>query len=245
MLCYSPRLAFMLLMGVAACGPVDRSSADGLARTGRLVALSGGDAGAAGACFTCHGLDGRGDGAGAPRLAGLDRGYLHRQMEAYASGLRIHEQMGHVAKQMSADQRAAVAAFYAGMAWQRPATPPGPAPALYLAGDPARGIPACAACHGAEGQGNAGNPPLAGQPAAYQQEQIAAWVRSDRRGDPGNVMQAISRKLDSRESAALAAYASRLAGAPPRPVSPEAYRAAHRADPRNDASALRPHEAEP
>lgn len=233
-------------MMAAGCGDVERRAADRFARTGEMVALSGGDAGASAACFTCHGLDGRGDGTAVPRLAGIDPGYLHRQMEAYAANLRLHPQMQTVARALPAEQRAAVSFYYGAMPFTARPAPPRPIPPLWLRGDPARGIEACATCHGLQGEGvGAANPPLAGQPAAYLDAQIQAWRASDRRTDPESTMLAIARALSPRESQDLAAHARTLAGGLPRPESPEASPAGRRADPRNDVSARRPHEAEP
>lgn len=234
-------LAAALPLLLAGCGVADRTSADRLAATGELVALSGGDAGAPYACIACHGVDGRGNGAGSPRLAGLNQGYLEAQLEAYGDGRRHHPEMQSIAKKLRPEQRQAVSVYYAGL----PIPPVTAAPvddprtaALYQRGDPARGLPSCASCHGAQGEGNgAGNPPLAAQPAPYLAEQLDQWRRSARRSDGGNVMLGISRKLSPAESAALSRYAAALPGGPPRPGSPAASPAAHRADPRNDASA--------
>src|SRR3546814_1717344 len=92
--------------------------------------------------------------------------------------------------------------------------------------------------HGFAGEGiGPANPPRGGQPAAYLAEQLEAWRRSERRNDPGNVMLRISRRLNPREVAALAAYAASLPGGLPRQESRAASPEAHRADSRNDASA--------
>lgn len=250
-------LAFLLL---AACGTADRTAADRFVETGQLVALSGGDAGAASACLVCHGVDGRGNGAGAPRLAGLDLGYLTAQLEAYASGRRKNAEMEWIAKRLTPSDRQTVSAYYAAMPYQPAAAAAaaaaaagaagasantGPAALLYQRGDAARGLQPCAVCHGAAGEGvGAGNPALGGQPAGYLSEQLIAWQKSERRNDPGNVMLEISRKLTPGEVAGLGAYASGLPGGLPRPGSPAASRSAHRDDPRNDASAPRPRGAE-
>lgn len=238
-------LAFAAL--AAGCSDVSATSAERFAEDGRLIALSGAQAGAANACFTCHGLDGGGDGAGAPRLAGLDIGYLARQLEAYADGRRRHTQMEWIAARLSPTERQKVSAHYAAMPFETAARAmPQPAPALYHRGDPARGLAACADCHGPRGQGvGPANPPLAGQPAAYLAHQIEAWRLSKRRNDPGNVMLEISRRLTPREAAALSAYAAALPGDPPRRGSPEASPEARRGDPRNDASAPPPRAPEP
>ena len=229
----------------SSCSAVETTSADRFTRSGELIALSGGDAGAINACFTCHGLDGAGDGAGTPRLAGLDAGYLAAQLDAYADGRRRNPEMHAIAKRLSFRERVAVSGFYASMpyenravAWTREP------PKLYRHGDPRRGLQACADCHGVQGQGvGMGNPPLAGQPAPYLTEQIEQWRLGERRSDPGNIMQHISRRLTPAEAAVLADYAHTLGGDPRRPALPATFRAGHRADSRSDVSAPRPHEA--
>ena len=214
----------LALASLASCSAVETKSAERFTETGELIALSGGDAGAPNACFTCHGIDGRGDGAGTPRLAGLGTGYLDGQLEAYASGRRRHPQMEWIANRLSPTHRLAVSAYYEAMPYEPAAMPPpAPAPVLYVRGDPSRGLPACMLCHGRFGEGvGHGNPPVGGQPAAYLAEQMEQWRLSKRRSDPGNIMLAISRQLTSPEVAALAAYAAALPG--DRPESPAAFR---------------------
>lgn len=227
---------------LTACGQAERRSADRFTATGELIALSGGDAGASRACFACHGLDGRGNGAGTPRLAGLDRGYMAAQLEAYASGRRQHPEMATIARKLTPSQQDAVSSYYAAMAFV-PGRAAGRqqndrAAILYHQGDPARGLAPCASCHGPSGEGvGPGNPPLGGQPAAYLAEQLDQWRAAKRRNDPQNMMLRISQTLSRPESVALAEYAARLPGGPPHRESPEAFPAERRGDPRNDASA--------
>ena len=237
--------AALVLLG--GCSAVERTAADRFVASGELIALSGGDAGAANACITCHGLDGRGNGAGTPRLAGLNQGYLAAQLEGYASGRRRHPEMEAISRQLAPAHRQAVSAYYARLPFAAAAgaLPPGPAASLYQRGDPSRGLAACASCHGLRGEGvGPGNPPLAGQPAAYLSEQLDRWRASERRNDPEGVMLRISRLLSERESAALAAYAAALPGDPQRRESPEASPSERRDDSRNGASAPRPRAAE-
>lgn len=234
-------LSVLVLMSVSGCGTVERGAADRFTASGELIALSGGDAGAANACIACHGLDGRGNGAGTPRLAGLNRGYMVAQLEAYASGRRQHAEMEMIAGKLTLAQQDMVSAYYAAMPFAPRAGEARGMPAavaLYHHGDPARGLASCASCHGPAGEGlGAANPPLAGQPAAYLAEQLALWRQSARRNDPEGAMMRISRTLTHRESVALSAYAASLPGGPPRRESPAASPAARRADSRNDASA--------
>ncbi len=216
---------------------MDTRSSERFEKTGKLIALSGAGAGASNACFTCHGLKGTGDGAGSPRLAGLDAGYLQRQLEAYGDGRRRHTQMSWIARQLSASERKQVAAYYAAMPFSAQTASVDSTPRLYAQGDPSRGIASCASCHGKNGQGlGPANPPLGGQPAAYLEAQLEAWRHGKRRNDPGDVMLRISQLLTPSESAALAVYASNLPGDLLSPGSPEAFLEAHPDGPRSDAS---------
>ena len=205
----TPVSALFLLFSLAACdstpGQTDRAFAD----SGRIIAMSGGAGGAANACFTCHGLDGGGDGVAAPRLAGLDAGYLQKQMEDYASGLRPDDAMTRISKALDQKGRREVAAYYASLPVPQTQTPASaPAPAIYLHGDASRGIVACASCHGVDGQGSGqgGNPQIAGQPAAYTLEQIDRWKSGERRNDPRGVMAAAVKSLSHQEARAIASW---------------------------------------
>lgn len=231
------QLAIPLLL-MAACSPPGRPGPSPFTSTGEVIALSGGKAGAEWACFRCHGLKGEGNGAGAPRLAAIGTGYMARQLDLYAQGPRKHAQMHLIAKALDSRERLAVATYYHRMPPPEGRDVSVVANALYHNGDPRRGIQACALCHGARGEGaGLGNPPLAGQPAPYLAAQHFAWRDGERYGDPLDVMLTISRRMTRAEIMAVSAYAAALPGATARPGSTVAFPPAHRADPRNDASA--------
>lgn len=235
----APLLLLFLLPACQAPSPPDRFRA-----TGETIAMSGGDAGAEAACFTCHGLKGEGDGRDAPRLAGLDAGYLHRQLDDYANGRREHPAMRAIARKLSDSDRSKVSAFYATRqpaAWTVETGNPAGA-RIYDEGDPARGLPSCASCHGPGGVGDAANPPLAGQPAAYIEGQLRAWREAKRNNDPLGEMRRVSGLLSAAELAAVSRHAASFSLRPPeaRATSP----AARRADPRNDVSGQRRRAAE-
>ena len=204
---------------LTACGaPGEGPGRDPFTATGELIALSGGEAGPRNACFTCHGLEGQGDGQGAPRLAGLPVGYLAKQLQDYADGRRPDPSMHAIAGKLSQEQRLSVAQWYAAMPPPAPTTQPTGAAspdivALYHQGDAERGLKACAECHGAQGQGvGPANPPLAGQPPAYLAEQLKLWREGKRKNSPQGVMLQIGQALDEPEIAALSAYAAGLPG---------------------------------
>jgi cytochrome c553 len=65
-----------------------------------------------GMCATCHGVDGIAKVPDAPHLAGENTEYIIRQLKAFKSGERKHEQMSIIAQSLSDDDIANVAAWY-------------------------------------------------------------------------------------------------------------------------------------
>ena len=205
-------LSFAVIALEAGCSPAAPDAGHAFKATGELIALSGADGGAKQACFACHGLDGAGDGVSVPRLAGLEAGYLQKQLEDYATQLRPDEVMTPIAKRLDQDDRRAVAAYYAAMPRPQADGASIPAPAAYMAG---AGVASCASCHGPAGQGlGPGNPAVAGQPAAYTLDQLRRWRKAERRNDPRGVMTAAAARLTEAEMRAIAVW---LQG---RPASP-------------------------
>ena len=64
-------------------------------------------------CQVCHGLDGIARIPIAPHLAGESEIYLQVQLKAFRSGKREHEMMSVVARDLSDDEIADLAAWYA------------------------------------------------------------------------------------------------------------------------------------
>ncbi|MBF2759506.1 MAG: cytochrome c [Ectothiorhodospiraceae bacterium AqS1] len=64
-------------------------------------------------CQTCHGLDGIAKIPLAPHIAGESELYLRSRLEAYRSGEIEHEMMSLVAKTLSDEDIADLAAWYA------------------------------------------------------------------------------------------------------------------------------------
>ena len=65
------------------------------------------------ACQACHGLDGLSKLPEAPHLAGQPEGYLVKSLDEYRSGARKHDMMTLVAKNLSDQDIADLAAYYA------------------------------------------------------------------------------------------------------------------------------------
>lgn len=194
---------------VAACTPVNERAGEAFTTDGEIIAMGGGDGGPANACLSCHGLDGAGDGVSTPRLAGLDAGYLQKQLGDYADGTRPDEVMGPIAKWLDDGDRRAVAAWYAGLPPPGGTRPVTPVPAIYLTGG-------CGSCHGPDGQGvGAGNPAISGQPAGYTLDQLRRWKRAERRNDPRGVMADAVADLTDVEMRAIAAWLETVPAARP------------------------------
>ncbi len=212
------RLIIPLILATAACTPSTNETGAAFTRDGQVIAMSGGEGGPGNACFSCHGLNGEGDGVSVPRLAGLDAGYLQKQMEDYANDVRQDAVMTQVARWLDDDDRRAVSAWYASLPppAARAGVVAGAAPAVYLAGAPGRGIQACASCHGVNGEGlGAANPAIAGQPAAYTIDQLQRWQKAERRNDPRGVMAQAVAGLTAPEIAAIAVWLERQSTSPP------------------------------
>jgi len=188
---------------------------------GHLIAVGGGPGGAGTACFSCHGLQGQGDAGGAfPRLAGLDAHYLARQMDDYTTGARSNAVMTPIAQQLSPADRQSVALYYAGLSVQAPL--PGATAAadasllqrgatLYAQGSAARGIQACANCHGPGGRGlNRVYPSIAGQPWSYVETQLRLWQAGVRRNDIAELMGSVARRMTDEDIRAVSAYVAGL-----------------------------------
>lgn len=205
----------LAIAAAAACSPVDRHATEIFSATGEIIAMSGGDGGPASACFSCHGLDGAGDGVSVPRLAGLDAGYLQKQLSDYAARRRADPVMSPIARWLDDEEQHAVAAFYAGMPARATAPVVAP-PAVWLTGAPERGVASCASCHGPDGRGlGAGNPAVFGQPAAYTLDQLRRWKRGERRNDPLGVMSNAVARLTDAEMRTIAAWLETAPSAPP------------------------------
>jgi len=211
----------LLLIGIglllAPLGAIMLAHAQNAARKpdparGAVIATQGTAAGAP-PCAQCHAFNGVSDASGAfPRVAGQSAYYLAEQLRDFASGVRLNAFMTQIAKSLSPDDIADVAAYYAGL--DAPFLPLKPAAAelvkqgeeLARVGSAARQIQNCDNCHGPDG---AGEPPaipyLAGQYATYIAFELKMWRQGYRKNSP-DAMGVVARKLTDEEISAVAAY---------------------------------------
>jgi cytochrome c553 len=212
----SAALVIVLALFVPTTACTDRMAPSNarFGRSGELIAMSGGEGGARYACVSCHGARGEGNGFDAPRLAGLPAGYLQKQMEDFAAGLRAHALMRDVARFLDSHERVLVANHYAAL------PPLGMPPAIAQRADASAAAlydKACKSCHGADAVGTAQAPPLNAQPAFYLMQQLQDWQQSKRRNDGNHAMLKAAQALDAAEVSQLGLY---LAAIPARPAVP-------------------------
>jgi cytochrome c553 len=182
------------------------------------------------ACAPCHGRQGEGtDNEYFPRLAGKPAGYLKNQLVAFRDGRRRYPPMNYLLEYQSDDYLQKIAEHYAAL--RPPPTPPAAtvasAPvlargqALVEGGDQARGVPACAGCHGPKLTGmEPGIPGLVGLRPSYVSAQIGAFRYGTRTAPYPDCMQLVAANLTEADVSAVAAYlASVPVPADPAPVA--------------------------
>ncbi|WP_459616743.1 c-type cytochrome [Bordetella sp. 2513F-2] len=186
------------------------------------------------ACTTCHGAQGRAGPDGYyPRLAGKPQGYLYHQLLNFRDGRRRYPPMQRLLAGLPDAYLAEMAGHFAAQqAGYPPPAAGGAAPdalargrQLVFEGDAARGLPACAACHGAVLGGRLpAIPGLLGLSRDYLAAQVGSWRTGLRRAAEPDCMADVARALTPEDVAALSAW---LAAQP----VPEGYAA----DPVSDA----------
>ncbi len=168
------------------------------------------------ACGACHGADGNSAIATWPKLAGQNAKYLLKQLNAFkqgAKGPRNNAIMAGQVASLSEQDLKAVSAYYASLKMSEGKTAKQYVKlgqALYRGGDLKDKIPACAACHGPQGKGNAeaGFPAIAGQWADYSIAQLKAYRDGSR--STGVMMSAIAKNMSDKQMTAVAHYIAGL-----------------------------------
>ncbi len=165
------------------------------------------------ACAACHGQQGISPTGAFPNLAGQQASYLAKQIMDIRDGKRVVAQMAGQVDNFSDQDAWDVAAYFADM---EPALGQVEADealiergrTLYRAGDMAKGIPACAACHSptGEGIGSAVYPALSGQHPEYTLSTLQDFASGARNNSPANMMSDIASKMSDRDMEAVANY---------------------------------------
>ncbi|MFW8625841.1 c-type cytochrome [Deinococcus sp. ME38] len=188
----------------------------------------------AGSCAGCHGPNGR-----APALKGDPAPQIRTALLAFRAGTRLNGTMQNIASRLSDQDIVDIAAFYSGDS--TPASAPAAAPAtapvtpppattppvtpppttgattagetLYQVGAAARGVIACAVCHGETGAGaeDVGVPAITGRTAASVLAQLRAYKAGPVTGIPyPDAMHIALTPMTDADLNAVAAYVATL-----------------------------------
>lgn len=171
-------------------------------------------------CAACHAADGNSTGPANPKLAGQHAAYLFKQMTNFkAQGANPPERANPIMNGMIAPydeaQMRDLAAYFAAQTLKGEAAKTREAfvlgQKLYRAGDQAKGLAACAACHGPAGAGiPAQFPRIQGQYAEYIEAQLKSFRDGTRANDPSQMMRTVAIRMTDAEIKAVADYISGL-----------------------------------
>jgi len=175
---------------------------------------------AATVCAACHGPDGNSPLAANPKLAGQFPEYLEKQLRDFKGvdgkePVRKNAIMNGMVAGLTPEAMRDVAAFY-GMQQLKPEVAKNQelvtlGQKIYRAGIMEKGVPACAGCHGANGEGIPKQyPRLAGQFAEYTETQLKAFRDGMRDNDPNKMMTTTASKLSDKEIQAVSDYIAGL-----------------------------------
>lgn len=174
-------------------------------------------------CQACHGPNGNSANGQWPTLAGQNAAYIEAQLRRFHDKTRVDPSglMPPQAAALSAQDIEDLAAYFSSQ------TPSGleadpsywrNGEKLYRAGDPARQIPACIACHGPAGRGApaAGYPQLRAQHEEYLLQQLNQYAADSRYSRDGkgqsaggpndSIMHTIASRLTAQQMRDIAAY---------------------------------------
>jgi cytochrome c553 len=211
------------VLAVLVCFPVHAADYIDLRTAAAIHGDASAGAGKAGVCIACHGPGGNPLVPTFPRLAGQRADYLYWHLVEYKRGHVPESPMTAQVANLSDEDMRDLAAFFTA---QKPQTPENAPPVvtdarggeLYANGDPARGVPPCQGCHGADATGQADPrfrmfPILRGQHADYVIAKLKEY-RSGALADSTNdfIMQGVARTLDDASIEAIARW---LAALPP------------------------------
>ena len=182
--------------------------ASGNIKRGEFVAIN---------CTACHGEQGVSASDQFPTLAGMDAAAIYKQLDDFRTGKRSSGVMHAIAHAISEQASADVAAYYASLTnglapivnerlrAGHTLREHDPAKRLAFAGDPARGIAPCSACHGPGGH-KLGAPSVQGQRPAYIERQLAGFAQGVRRNDINQQMRTIATQLTPEEMQLIAKF---------------------------------------
>lgn len=167
-------------------------------------------------CATCHGQKGISINPQWPSLAGQHPAYFIKQLKDFKEGKnRNAGVMAAMVSGLTEQDMEDLAEFYSKQTLPKGITPNAflkRGELLYRGGDFDKHIPACIACHGPKGTGNAqaGFPSLSGQHPEYTVLELQQFKSKQRHNDLNAIMQDICERMDLEDMQAVAHYIAGL-----------------------------------
>ncbi|RDV24768.1 cytochrome c4 [Alteromonas aestuariivivens] len=173
-------------------------------------------------CAACHNVDGNSAIDMNPKLAGQHANYIVKQLKEFKLASqtggeegRNNAVMNGMAAPLSEQDMEDLAAYFSSQEATPGATPEEyveQGQKLYMGGDAERGVTACTACHGPDGNGMqlAGFPDISGQHATYLASQLKAFRDGTRHNDMNGMMRDIASKLTDEDIETLSNYIAGL-----------------------------------
>ena len=160
-------------------------------------------------CAACHGTDGNSAITLNPNLADQHSDYLVKQLHDFKAGKRENAVMAGMVANLTDDEMQGLADYFAAQTPKLGKAKTNGKGSLgekiYRGGIASTQVPACAACHGANGEGLPKRfPRLSGQHADYTVQQLNAFRKGERANGP--MMQIIAAKMTEAEMQAVADY---------------------------------------
>ena len=185
-----------------------------LAPRGMIFADGNAEAGSgkAAVCSACHGPNGHSTNGEWPNLAGQHASYSVEQLKAFKNGeKRSNPVMKPMADALTDQDMEDIAAYYASQTESGLEADPSywkNGQEIYRGGVRERNVPACIACHGPLGRGNAPGkyPAIRAQHAEYTLKQLRDYKSLARKTGPANIMQTIAGRLTEEEMRDVASY---------------------------------------
>jgi cytochrome c553 len=171
-------------------------------------------------CVACHNADGNSTVSANPKLAGQNADYLYKQMTNFKSidgkqPERVNAIMNGMIAPFNDEQLRDLSAYFSSqtqkgeIAKNRETIALGQK--LYRGGNMAKGLPACAGCHGPAGAGMpALFPRIGGQFPEYIEAQLNSFRSESRANDPNKMMRMVAIKMTDVEIKAVADYIAGL-----------------------------------
>lgn len=159
-------------------------------------------------CAGCHNPDGNSIIPENPKLAGLDAGYLERQLKDFKSGKRASDIMSTIIPMIDESEFKALATYFsgqkrqAGVAQNPKLVEQGRQ--IFSEGVIGSAVPACTGCHNEDAVD--AYPRINGQNATYVRSQLMNFRSGARSNDAKKVMRAVAKRMSDTEIEAVAEY---------------------------------------